>query len=181
VRGTKLTDLQIAHKLQELKSSFDRTFQEALVERSQDLAHLLTIRIGTAKVALNVGDLAGLVRAQTIVPLPTAIPGLLGVAGLKGRMVVVYSLAVLIGNSTQSTETDRWLVLCRSEERIALAFTAAEGTLMLPTSDLHPVGPEAPPHATASVGSGSSSLWLLNVNSIIAAILRQTATSAVDL
>jgi chemotaxis signal transduction protein len=175
-----LTDTAIVLKFEELKSSFDRTFQEAHVERDRELVHLLIVRIGTAKFALKVGDLAGLARVQTVVPIPTTDSRLLGLAGLKGRMAAVYSLAALIGSPALSTEAERWLVLCRFEKGIALAFTAAEGTRMVPSSELCPVSSGAPPHATDAVGSGSSRLWLLNVNSIAATIVQQTGAPASD-
>jgi chemotaxis signal transduction protein len=178
VRGIDLTETAITLKHEELKSSFDRSFQEAPVERNHELAHLLIVRSGTARFALKVGDLAALARVQTVVPLPATDPGLLGVAGLKGRMVALYSLAAMIGSPALKTDPERWLVLCRSEDRIALAFTAAEGTLMVPISDLCPVSPGAPPHATDAVGTGASRLWLLDVSSIAAAIVQRTAVPA---
>lgn len=168
-------------KLEELKGSFDRIFQEVRVERDRELVHLLIIRVGKARFALKVGALTGLARAQTVVPIPTAHSGLLGLTGLKGRMAAVYSLATLIGNPALSAEPEQWFVLCRSEEGIALAFTAAEGTLMVPSSALCPVSSGAPPHATDAVGSGSSRLWLLNVSSIAATIVQQTAPSASEI
>lgn len=166
-------------EIEKLKSSFDRSFQEAPVKRDHELAHLLIVRIGAARFALKVSDLAGLARAQTVVPIPAAAPGLLGVAGLKGRMVAVYSLAVLIGSPALSKEPQSWLVLCRGEDQVALAFTAAEGTMMVSSSALCPVSPSAPPHATDAIGSGASQLWLLNVGSIAATIVKQTASPAV--
>jgi len=164
--------------MRRLKSSFDRSFQEAPVERNHELAHLLIVRIGTTRFALKVSDLAALARAQTVVPIPSTNAGLLGLAGLKGRMVAVYSLAAMIDSPALHTEPEHWLVLCRSENRIALAFTAAEGTVMVPSSDLCPVSPGAPRHATDAVGVGASRLWLLNVHSIAAAIVEQTAMPA---
>jgi hypothetical protein len=38
---------------EELKSSFDRTFQQARVERNHELVHLLVVRIGAARFALK--------------------------------------------------------------------------------------------------------------------------------
>jgi chemotaxis signal transduction protein len=180
VRGffRELTEAMFTLKHAELKSSFDRSFREAPVERNHELAHLLIVRIGTTRFALRVSDLAGLARVQTVVPIPSTGLGLLGVAGLKGRMVAVYSLAAMIGSPALNTEADRWLVLCRGEDRIALAFTAAEGTLMVPSSELCPVSQGAPAHATDAVGSNSSRMWLLDVNSIAGAIVQQTATPA---
>lgn len=168
----------VALKFEDLKRSFDLTFQQPLVERGQELVHLLIVRVGIARFALKVADLAGLARAQTVVPIPGADSGLLGIAGLKGRMVAVYSLAAMIGSPELSTEQNRWMVLCRCEKEIALGFSAVTGTMMVPRAELSPVSPGAPPHATDAVGSGASQLWLLNVSSIAGNIVKKTATPA---
>jgi chemotaxis signal transduction protein len=173
-----LTETISPLKHEELKRSFDRSFREAPVERNHELAHLLIVRIGTARFALKVSDLAGLARVQTVVPIPSTDRGLLGLAGLKGRMIAVYSLAAMIGCPALGAQADRWLVLCRCDDRVGLAFTAAEGTLMVPSSELCPVSQGAPQHATDAVGADSSRMWLLNVNSIAAAITQQTAPPA---
>ncbi len=88
-------------------------------------------------------------------------------------MVAIYSLAAMIGSPEASTEQNRWMVLCRCEREIALAFTAVTGTMMVPRAELNPVSPGAPPHATDTVGSGASQLWLLSVNSIAQAIAKR--------
>lgn len=169
-----MNETAIGLKHEELKRAFDRSFQEAPVERDHELAHLLVVRIGTARFALRVSDLAGLARAQSVMAVPAADSTLLGLAGLKGRLVAVYSLAAMIGSAALTTEPERWFVLCRAEDRIALAFTTAEGTMMVPSSELCPVSPGAPPHATDAIGTGGSQLWLLNVSSIAAAIVQST-------
>lgn len=169
-------ETDVALKFDDLKRAFDLTFQQPLVKRSQELVHLLIVRIGIARFALKVADLAGLARAQTVVPIPGADSGLMGIAGLKGRMVAVYSLAAMIGSPELSTEQNRWMVLCRREKEIALAFAAVTGTMMVPRTELNPVSPGAPPHATDAVGSGSSQLWLLNVSSIAENIVKKTGT-----
>jgi purine-binding chemotaxis protein CheW len=173
-----LIENDVALKFEDLRRSFDLSFQQPLVERAQELVHLLIVRIGSARFALKVADLAGLARAQTVVPIPGADSGLLGIAGLKGRMVAVYSLAAMIGSTELSTEQNRWLVLCRCDKEIALAFTAVTGTMMVPRTELSPVSPGAPPHATDAVGSGSSQLWLLNVSSIAGNLVKKTGTPA---
>lgn len=172
-----MIETDVALKFEDLKRAFDLTFQAPLVERGQELAHLLIVRIGAARFALKVADLAGLVRARTVVPIPASGSGLLGLAGLKGRMVAAYSLAVMIGCPELSTEQARWMVLCRGEREIALAFTGVTGTMMVPAAELSPVSPGAPPHATDAVGAGSSQLWLLSVSSIAEAIVQQSAAT----
>jgi chemotaxis signal transduction protein len=169
-----LIETDVALKFEDLKRSFDLTFQQPLVERGQELVHLLIVRIGIARFALKVADLAGLARAQAVVPIPGEDSGLLGIAGLKGRMVAVYSLAAMIGSAELSTEQNRWMVLCRCQKEIALAFTAVTGTMMVPRAELSPARPGSPPHATDAVGSGSSQLWLLNVSSIAEHIVKKT-------
>ena len=173
-----MIETDVALKFEDLKRSFDQSFQQPLVERGQELVHLLIVRIGIERFALKVADLAGLARAQTVVPIPGADSGLLGIAGLKGRMVAVHSLAAMIGSPQLSNEQNRWMVLCRCEKEIALAFTAVTGTMMAPRAELSPVSPGAPPYATDAVGSGPSQLWLLNVSSIAENIVKKTGTPA---
>jgi chemotaxis signal transduction protein len=173
-----LSETDVLLKFEDLKRAFDLTFQQPLVERGQELVHLLIVRVATARFALKVADLAGLARAQTIVPIPGADSGLLGIAGLKGRMVAVYSLATMIGSQELSIEQNRWMVLCRCEKDIALAFTAVTGTMMVPRVELNPASTGAPLHATDAVGSGSSQLWLLNVSSIAGKIVEKAGAPA---
>ena len=170
-----MIETDVALKFEDLKRSFDQSFQQPLVERGQELVHLLIVRIGSSRFALKVADLAGLARAQTVVPIPGADSALLGLAGLKGRMVAVHSLAAMIGCQELSTEQNRWMVLCRRQKEIALAFTAVTGTMMVPRTELSPVSPGAPPHATDAVGSGAAQLWLLDVGSIADTIVKKTA------
>lgn len=169
-----MIEIDVALRFEDLKRSFDQSFQQPLVERGEELVHLLVVRIGTSRFALKVADLAGLARAQTVVPIPGADSGLLGLAGLKGRMIAVHSLAAMIGCQDLSTEQNRWMVLCRREKEIALAFTAVTGTMMVPRTELSPVSPGAPPHATDAVGSGVEQLWLLDVGSIAETIVKKT-------
>lgn len=172
--GSKLNETAIGLKHEELKRAFDRSFREAPVERNYEFAHLLVVRIGDARFALRVSDLAGLARAQSVTPVPTSDRGLLGLADLKGRLVAVYSLAAMIGGAAPRTEPERWFVLCRAEDRIALAFSAAEGMVKVPSSELCPV----PQHATATVRTGASRLWLLNAGSIAAGSVQSTQRTA---
>jgi chemotaxis signal transduction protein len=168
-----LIDTDTALNFEDLKKSFDLTFREPKVERGQELMHLLIVRVGITRFALKLADLAGLVHARTVVPIPSSGSGLLGLTGLKGRMVATYSLAVMIGCPEVSAEPARWMVLCRCQREIALAFTAVTGTMMVAARELSPAGPGAPPHATDAVGSGAIQLWLLNVNSIAETIVRK--------
>jgi chemotaxis signal transduction protein len=157
-------------KLQELRESFDRAFQDPTGEPELGLEHLLRIRIGTERFAIRVVELAGLMRSPTIVRLPATRTGLLGLAGVKGRMVAVYSLGALLGCQKGSGDEEYWSVICRFDDRIAFTFAAADGTLMVSGSELCPITSGAPAHVTDTVGVGPARRWLLGLSSVAQAV-----------
>ena len=71
---------------------------------------------------------------RTIVPAVT--PDLLGLAGIRGGIVPVFGLSSILGYGADPG-APRWMILCGSEEPIALAFSDFEGYLRLPRSALH--------------------------------------------
>jgi purine-binding chemotaxis protein CheW len=61
---------------------------------------------------------------------------LLGLAGIRGGIVPVFSLSSILGYPPDN-RSPRWMIICKSEEPIALAFSDFEGYLRLPASALH--------------------------------------------
>jgi chemotaxis signal transduction protein len=121
--------LYVASRVADLRNAFDRA--RAVPDSSgasEESENLLAIRVSQDAYALRVGEISGLVTDRKIVAFPTAIPELLGVAGIRGALVPVYSLAALLGYVTE-TEGTRWLALCGTEEPVALAFNNFEGYL----------------------------------------------------
>jgi purine-binding chemotaxis protein CheW len=117
-----------------LRRAFDRTF--AASSAAQPLFEdLLAVRVAGDAFALRLRDVAELVAGLLVVPLPSATPHLLGLAGLRGGVVPVFSLATLLG-AAGPTGAPRWAVLCRAAEPFALAFDAFEGHLRLPAASL---------------------------------------------
>jgi chemotaxis signal transduction protein len=161
-------------KLEELKRSFDRAFQDATIERELGLEHLLRIRVGTERFAVRVAELAGLMRTPTIVRLPTTVTGLLGLAGVKGRMVAMYSLGALLECQKGDGEEEYWSILCRFDDRIAFTFAAADGTLTVSRSELCPISSGAPAHVTDTVGAGAARRWLLGLSWVAQAVADRT-------
>lgn len=149
----------LEQKLEELKSSFDCAFQEAILPPTGDFLHLLMVRVATATFALDVAELAGVVPAPKIVPIPAQAHGLLGLAGIKARLVPVYSLACLVG--AKDVGAARWIALCGHDDRIGLAFTELERVHIVPRSAVRPVAAGAPPHAAALIASDPSPICLL--------------------
>src|SRR5262249_8375175 len=81
-------------------------------------------------------EISGLIAGRKIAGLPSPVPELLGIAGVRGVLVPVYSLAALLGNGGENDEP-RWLALCGTEDCIALAFGDFESYLRIPRADIY--------------------------------------------
>ena len=123
----------------EMRRRFDRAFAAAPVDRSEDLDAFLAMRIDGDGYALRVREVAGFAAARKIVPLPSPIAELLGIAGIRGSVVPVFSLAALLGYA-RADESPRWFVLCAGAEPIALGFRDFDGYLELPRPDVSALG-----------------------------------------
>jgi chemotaxis signal transduction protein len=129
--------LSITAKVAELRRTFD---QARAVPSSSggdiQTESLLAIRVSQDAYAIKVNEISGLATDRKIVTFPSPIPELLGVAGIRGALVPVYSLMGLLGYGAETSQV-RWLVLCGTEEPFALAFSDFEGYLRLPQTQLH--------------------------------------------
>jgi len=121
---------QLAATLHGLRREFDDTFARAPSGDSGAAQHMLAVRVGPEPFAIPVAQIQGLYADRRVVPLPTLVPELLGVASFRGRVVPVYDLAALL-LGTRSRTTPRWLVLVRGGAALGLAFDAFEGQLSL--------------------------------------------------
>lgn len=126
-------------RLGELRRAFDAGFARPPPPPPEALEHLLLVAAGAGRYALRLGELSGLQPLHRLVPLPGARPELLGLAGVRGRLVAVFSLARLLGLDAAADEHPRWLAICGGEEpQLALAFAQFEGQRQLPLSELRP-------------------------------------------
>lgn len=122
----------------ELRAAFDheRTIPFSTGDQ-QRTESLIGLRVSGDAYALRVSEVTSLCTDRKIVSLPRAVPGLLGVAGIRAVVVPVYSIAALLGYADESSGV-RWLALCGVEEPIALAFSGFEGYTRVLQSQLHP-------------------------------------------
>lgn len=132
----------VSDKVAEMRRAFDEAraipFSEGVEEQVDSF---LAIRISGDAYAIKVSEIAGLSTGRKIVPVPSPISELLGLAGIRGTLVPVYSLNAVLGYGS-NTERPRWLVLCGAEECFALAFDEFEGYLRIAQGELYPVGPK---------------------------------------
>ena len=127
----------IAGKAVELRNVFDRSRAIPSSARAvEQVEGMLSIRVSGDPYAIRVSEISGLANDRKVVAFPSSIPELLGVAGIRGGLISVYSLAALLGYSKEADQA-RWLVLCGAEEPIGLAFAAFEGYLAVPLAQMY--------------------------------------------
>ena len=120
----------------QLRQAFDHTFALAPSLASPGVEDLLTLRVAGDPYAIRLLDIAAIVTQRRVVSVPAVTPDLLGLAGIHGGIVPVFGLSSILGYGPDPG-SPRWMILCGSEEPIALAFSDFEGYLRLPTSALH--------------------------------------------
>lgn len=118
----------------QLRHAFDRGFAEVPSSAGGQFEELLAIRIGADPFALRLAQVAGLFADREIVPIPSPVPELLGIAGLRGHLAPVYDLGALLGYS--ATPAPRWFVLARGPMPVGLAFGVFEAHARAPESAL---------------------------------------------
>lgn len=129
--------LLVDNKISELRDAFNRTYAiPAASQAAQQMENLLSIRVAGRPYAIKVSEISGLVNDRKTVALPSRVPELLGVAGIRGGLVSVYSLAMLLGYS-QDVGQVRWLALCGSDEPVGLAISDFDGYVRVPLTRLY--------------------------------------------
>ena len=132
-----LNDNIEGNKAAQLRQAFDRTFALPPTLASPEVEDLLTIRVAGDPYAIRLLDIAEIVTERKVVSVPAVTPDLLGLTGIRGGIVPVFGLSSILGYGPDPG-SPRWMILCGSEEPIALAFSDFEGYLRLPTSALYP-------------------------------------------
>lgn len=129
-------DPEFARRIVELRASFDNEFALPPVETKAASIGLLAIRVGAERYAMRTTELSEVKDATRVVPLPGARPEMLGLGGIRGRLVPVYSLAALLGHTV--TQVWNWLAICGTEQPIGLTFDDLEGYVQASPADLCP-------------------------------------------
>jgi purine-binding chemotaxis protein CheW len=119
--------------IEALRREFDGSFALPAREVASDSLDLLAIRIDNEPFALRVSEIAGLVTGHRLTPVPSPLPSLMGLLGVRGALVAVFDLGALLGEAPM-TAAPRWVALCPGEHGLAVAFPELEGHLKLPST-----------------------------------------------
>lgn len=126
----------MSDRARKLAAEFDRAFAEPAHAVEQRGADALAIRVGDTRYMLKIADVATIARVPRIVPLPNSVAIQLGIAGLRGNLVTVFSLAALLGlpgdNSiVGASRTNGWIAALARHRGMAVAFDDLEGHVLL--------------------------------------------------
>jgi chemotaxis signal transduction protein len=158
------------HTLAAMRSAFDESFAApARSPGAQD--PVIQVRVGGEVFAIRTGHIGGLVKSRKIVPLPSRMPELLGVAALRGSLIPVYDLATLLGVPTGAIPPV-WLVLAPGDSPVGLAFQGFEGQ-HVPEWLCEQSGAPAREHARQLVRIGSAACAVLDIPGIAEDIRRR--------
>lgn len=176
------TNLSLSQTVLALRQEFDLSFAQAPRVATGSLENLLAIRVGGDAYAIRIAEIGGLYADRRIMPLPTLVPELLGVAGFRGQIAPVYDLGALLGYARQAPP--RWLILVRLREPLALAFDAFEAHFaVLPerivstSSDTPAESGAAHPHLCDAVRTDDTVRPIIHLQSLLDDIQRRAEHS----
>jgi purine-binding chemotaxis protein CheW len=157
----------------ELRRAFDQSFAEPPATGGVQTEDLLEVRFGGSPYALRLNELAMLISDVRVTPVPSPMPELLGVAGLRGAIVPVYDIGALIGHRTDSAHW--WLAIAAGEPAVGFAFSGLERHRRVPVDDVvSEVGPDlAARHVTRLVHVDGDVRPVVSVRSIVESLVER--------
>lgn len=160
----------------QLRREFDLGFAAAPGEVGEPEVGLLTLRVRGVACAVRLADLSGVVSTPQVISVPSDANGLLGLSGVRGRLVPVFDLGALLGHAP-CEEPLRWLVMCGSGQGLALAVNDIEHHLSVPVSALRSSesSPSLEQLADQLVDSDSGLLPVINLARLLAALEERPA------
>jgi chemotaxis signal transduction protein len=156
-------------RLRELAQDFDQGFVRRPELKDQEFVDLLAVRVASDPFVLRLSQIAGLFAHRKIVPLPSALPELLGLASFRATIVPVYDLCALLGRAREVEP--RWLVMA-ADLPIALGFSELIGHRRLATRDIlkDERGPGASLHVPEVARDPDGLYPVIDVASVVASI-----------
>lgn len=158
-----------------LREAFDRGFADAPHEATPTL-DFLAIGIADARLAIRLTDTAGLYTNRAIVPLPTSVVELLGIASFRNVLAPVFDLRRILGYA--ATTAPRWLVLARAPQPIGLAFDTFDGQLRVAPEDLAESALAASTHRAGVLTTPDGVRSVIDFTSVLEAIAKRARSGA---
>lgn len=126
-----------ARRAAELRREFDRAFAHPPLARIEEAESFLAVRLGGQPYAVRLTEVAEIFKDREVVRMPGPRSEFLGLAGLRGGIVPVYSLPILLGYPPSSAPA-RWLLLAAPDRSVAFAVEEFEGHLRVDRAEITP-------------------------------------------
>ena len=166
-----MIEIRLDEKLRVLREQFDQSFQMAAGGGGVEQLDFLALRIGGDRYALRLSEVASLQADRRLVPVPSLLPELLGIAGFRGTLTPVYDLRALLGYS--AGDALKWLVVAHWPTPIAFAFDGFDAHLRASTDQVSLAEAETGAAIQGAVHDGDSVLPLLHLPSLVEGIARR--------
>jgi chemotaxis signal transduction protein len=114
-----LSEQHLEHQLLALRQHFDHAFTLPFAEQGAPQVKVLGVGIRGRSFSIALLQLGGVHRRPKITAVPSLVPEMLGVAGIRGVLVPVYDLGALIGLPPRSDSS--WIALAQ-DKSVGLAF-----------------------------------------------------------
>ena len=156
----------------ELRLTFDATFALPPPPPAAPTVALLLVRAGGELLAVPRADLTGFVRGENLAPAPGRSPAFLGLAGVRGELFPVWSLAGLLGRAPASAPIAGWFLLTAAPGGAPCAFAceAFEKMFFAPAAAL---AAPVPRDASTVVPCDGALVSVVNLPALHAAIFDQ--------
>jgi purine-binding chemotaxis protein CheW len=158
-----------------LKAAFDATFAAPIEESRAESIDLLALRLAGDPFAVRLRETAGLFADHKITAVPSPLPELRGLAGVRGTLLPVYDLAALLGYPL--TERPRWLLAARGAP-VCFAFDVFDGQLRVDAAELVTHEGSSTGRASEVVRAAAFSGPVIHLDSLIAALVKRAPRSA---
>jgi chemotaxis signal transduction protein len=122
----------------QLRDAFDRGFGDQPAELLEPMLGFLHIGVAGHSYLVELTEISGVDAGAAISPLPSTAPALLGIVGLQGDLVPVFSLARMLGLDADGGRP-HWIMLNREQEIVGFAFDLLKGHVSLAREDVAPL------------------------------------------
>ena len=168
-----MIESDLDRKLRALREQFDQSFRMASSAGGVEHLDFLAIRVAGDPYAVRLAEVASLQVDRRLVPVPSLLPELLGIAGFRGTLTPVYDLRALLGYS--AGDALKWLVVVHWPTPIAFAFDDFDAHLRASTDrvSLALATGETSAAVQGAVHDGNSALPLLHLPSLVEGIAQR--------
>lgn len=165
----------------EIRRAFDESFATPYPYDQVAVEPMLAIEVGAQHFAVRAREISAVTVAKSaVIAIPSSVPELMGITGIRGLVVPVFSLAALLGVESDDRQS-RWLLLCGDKQApLALGFSLLERQVAVPVSDIYPQDAgTAARFAHGTARDGDRLLPIISISRIVAHIKTRGTSSAI--